>query len=130
MTSLKYLCLAFTLALIGSAGVSHPAAQSSPMVHPVDHQQMTPPAATDTTGAEPQMAMRQKMMADMMAMNTRLDTLVTRMNGATGEAKVSAIADAVTAIVEQHRAMHTEMMDMMMQMHAPGSKPMGGMMMQ
>ena len=128
MIRLKYLCVAFTLAMVGSAGVSYLAAQSAPMVHPADHQQMAQPAAADAAAGEAQMAMHQKMMADMTAMNGRLDALVARMNEATGDAKVAAIAETVTALVEQHQSMHAGMMEMMMQMHSSGSRPMGGMM--
>lgn len=39
------------------------------------------------------MQMHQTMMADMKAMDDKLNTLVTKMNAATGEAKVDAIAD-------------------------------------
>ena len=36
--------------------------------------------------------MQQKMMADMKAMDAKLDALVTKMNAAKGDAKVDAIA--------------------------------------
>ena len=75
----------------------------------------------------------QKMMAEMKAMDATLDVLMTKMNAATGEAKVDAIAELLTAIVQQRAAMHDRMMQMqsqmmgqMMQMHGQMMKQMGG----
>jgi hypothetical protein len=81
---------------------------------PTSHAQMT--------------GMHEKMMADMKAMDVKLDALVTKMNRAQGAAKVDAIAETVTAMVSQHKTMHDGMMkmegQMMMQMHS-GAMPMG-----
>jgi hypothetical protein len=52
------------------------------------------------------------MMATMMAADARLGELVNKMNDLPGTAKTDAISEVVTALVEQHRAMHTMMMDM------------------
>jgi hypothetical protein len=49
----------------------------------------------------------------MDSLNTRLDSLVARMNAATGEAKVPAMADVINELVAQRRAMHTRMGGMM-----------------
>ena len=51
------------------------------------------------------MQMHQKMMADMKAMDEKLNALVPKMNAATGEAKVNATADVVRAVVQQCASM-------------------------
>jgi|SRR6478672_3869803 hypothetical protein len=45
-------------------------------------------------------------MGNMMASEAKLEELVKKMNDAKGEAKTDAIAEVVTALVEQHRTMH------------------------
>ena len=52
------------------------------------------------------------MMANMMAADARLGELVNKMNDLPGTAKTDAISEVVTALVEQHRAMHAMMMNM------------------
>ena len=59
------------------------------------------------------MGMHQKMMAEMKATDARLDALVAKMNAATGDAKVQALAELVTAMVQQHKDMQGRMMSMM-----------------
>ena len=66
------------------------------------------------------------MMADMAAMDARLEALVVKMNAATGDAKVNAIAETVTALVREHKAMRDGMMRMMDGMHGGTMKPKGG----
>jgi hypothetical protein len=58
------------------------------------------------------MASRQKMMEDMKAMDAQLDTLVQKMNGATGQAKVDATAAVVAELVSQRKTMHERMASM------------------
>jgi hypothetical protein len=58
----------------------------------------------------------QKMMANMKAMDAKLNELVAKMNSATGEAKVDAIAELLTTIVQQHQSMRGGMMQMQGQM--------------
>jgi hypothetical protein len=80
-------------------------------------------SATQTAGDMPQrckemMAQHEKMAAGMKQADERLSELVTRMNAASGEAKVDATAATVTELVTQRRAMHEQMMsrhDRMMQ---------------
>lgn len=57
-------------------------------------------------------AMREKMMADMSASGVALDALVAKMKAAKGRAKVDAIAELLETMVQQHKAMHAEMMQM------------------
>jgi hypothetical protein len=71
------------------------------------------------------MDMRQQMRV-MDSMNARLDTLVGRMNRSTGNAKVGAMAQVISELVSQRRAMQTHMQQMMMRSHG---KPRGDHMM-
>jgi hypothetical protein len=66
---------------------------------PEDHAKHRPaaPAATKEAGA-------------------RLDELVAKMNAAQGQAKVDAIAELLTALVQQHQTMHGGMGEMMSKM--------------
>jgi len=61
----------------------------------------------------------------MDSLNARLDTLVSRMNRATGNRKVTAMADVINELVAQRKAMHEHMREMMqsrqgMMMHMMG----------
>src|SRR5689334_18186663 len=68
--------------------------------------QTTPPA-------QPRMAdmmqRHQQMMAEMQASDTKLDELVRAMNAATGDAKITAMAQVITELARQHQAMHQRM---------------------
>lgn len=61
----------------------------------------------DTMMAQPGMARQQ--MQTMDSLNARLDTLVARMNRATGDAKVAAMAVVITELVAQRKAMQADM---------------------
>jgi hypothetical protein len=82
------------------------AAGQSQAAPPHDH---TSPPAPSTEG----MKMHQQMMSDMKAADGKLDQLAKAMNGATGDARINAIADVVNELVNQHKSMHARM-DMMM----------------
>jgi hypothetical protein len=56
------------------------------------------------------MAEKEKMMADMKVADQRLDTLITKMNAATGMEQPAATAAAVTEMVAQSRTMRETMM--------------------
>jgi hypothetical protein len=75
------------------------------------------------------MGMHEKMMADMKSADAKLDAIIVKMNAAKGVAKVDAVAEALTAMVAQHKAMRDGMMQMqgqmMMQMHGAAAMPMG-----
>ncbi|HKY61267.1 MAG TPA: hypothetical protein VJP59_09670 [Gemmatimonadota bacterium] len=60
------------------------------------------------------MARHQEMMAHHEQMMARMDSLAVAMNESTGDAKVDAMAALLNEIVEQHRAMHEHMGEMMM----------------
>jgi hypothetical protein len=55
------------------------------------------------------MQSHQQMMADMKAGDAKLDELVRAMNAATGEAKVTAMAQVINELAKQHQAMHQRM---------------------
>jgi hypothetical protein len=77
-----------------------------------------PPAGESTpeVQAAEMIGRHQKMMANMKAMDAKLNELVAKMNSATGEAKVDAIAELLTTIVQQHQSMRGGMMQMQGQM--------------
>lgn len=72
------------------------------------------------------MAMRQKMMVDQKEADARLQPLIDKMTGATGSAKIDAMAAVVTELVRQ-RTTDRQSMNQMSQMMMPN---MMGMMMQ
>ena len=96
--------------------VQSPATQAQ---DPHDHDH---PAAADAKPATPaQQPGVMKMMADMKAADARLNALVQTMNAARGAEKTEAIAVLVTALVKEHTAMHSSMMDTMgMMNNMPG----------
>jgi uncharacterized protein HemX len=49
----------------------------------------------------------------MDSMNTRLDSLVSRMNRASGNAKITAMAQVINELVAQRKTMHQHMRQMM-----------------
>jgi len=69
------------------------------------------------------------MMAAMMASDAKIDELVKKMNAAKGAAKTDAIAELLTALVQEHRMMRgsmmtnmSSMMDMMKMMGNMGGR--------
>ena len=54
-----------------------------------------------------------KMMGDMKARDAKIEALVQKMNTAKGAEKTEAMADLLTALVEDRKAMHSSMMGMM-----------------
>ena len=78
--------------------------------------QQAPPPGQMGPGMAAQRAEQQKMRAQMMeqmkANDAKLDELVAKMNAATGDAKVDAIAAVVTEMVAQRKAMRGHMAPM------------------
>jgi hypothetical protein len=76
-------------------------------------------AASQATPAQPRMAdmmqRHQQMMAEMQASDQKLYELVRTMNAATGDAKITVMAQAITELARQQQASH-EHMRMMEQM--------------
>jgi hypothetical protein len=62
------------------------------------------------------MKIHEKMMAEMKTSQARLDDLAKKMNSATGNAKVDAMAEVLNELVRQHRAMGEHMGSMHQQM--------------
>ena len=56
--------------------------------------------------------MHQKMEAEMQAQDAELDKLVAAMSSATGDKKAEAVAAVVAKLVEQRKAMHSQMSGM------------------
>lgn len=128
---IRHTLLAVTLAIGGAVAVAFSTrAQSVPQTPPAAGQ----PAPHQMAGMampDAQMAgMHEKMMAEMKAIDVKLDALVTRMNAAKGNAKVDAMAELLTTLVGQHKAMHAGMAQMqdqmMMPMRGSMAMPMGG----
>jgi hypothetical protein len=70
------------------------------------------PAGDMAAHCKAMMEGHQKMMAEMETADRRLDELVSKMNSASGEAKVNATAAAVSELASQRKAMHQRMMQM------------------
>lgn len=70
--------------------------------------------AAQQPGPPPGMAERMRIMDST---NARLDTLVNRMNRATGTQKVTAMADVINQLVADRRAMQIRMRQMMESPH-------------
>jgi hypothetical protein len=85
-------------------------------------QQPGPPQPPDQRPGMSGIAEQTRMMDSL---NARLDTLVSRMNRATGNRKVTAMADVINELVAQRKAMQEHMRQMMesrqrMMMHMMG----------
>jgi type II secretory pathway component PulM len=55
------------------------------------------------------MQKHQQMMTEMKAADAKLDELVGAMNAATGDAKVTAMAQVINELARQHQVMHQRM---------------------
>jgi len=77
-----------------------------------DHHPGTTDTPTRATVSQPQT----NMMAAMMASDAKIDELVKKMNAAKGAAKTDAIAELLTALVQDHRMMRGSMMTNMSSM--------------
>lgn len=72
--------------------------------------QAQPPAMVDETQAAAMMAERQKMMANMRAMDQQLNDLVAKIDSARGDdAKIEAVTAVVRQLVAQRTQMHSQM---------------------
>lgn len=92
-----------------AAGVSALALSTQVLVAQQTEQRPGRPA--DTMMAEPGMARQQMRMMD--SLSARLDTLVSRMNQATGNRRIAAMADVITELVAQRKVMQEHMRAMM-----------------
>jgi hypothetical protein len=95
--------LIVALALAAGAGTLAIAAQTR------DQNTAQPPAAA---GMHDAMKMHEQMMAAMHARDAKLDSLVKTMDGATGQAKIDAMAAILRELVQNDKDMHAQMGDM------------------
>ena len=90
---------------------------------PDEHAKHHPEAQAEKAAAPPQAEGMAGMTGmDMKAQNAKLDALVTKMNAAQGQAKVDAIAELLTSLVQQHQTMHGDMGQMMSKMKDGAAK--------
>jgi len=82
---------------------------------PASHEEHHP-ATTETPNGVSAAAPQANMMAAMKASDAKIDELVKKMNAAKGAAKTDAIAELLTALVQDHRAMRGSMMTNMSSM--------------
>jgi hypothetical protein len=88
-------------------------------VSPEEHAAHHPLAQADKAPTpQPKPAPQAKGMKgmDMKSSNAKLDELVAKMNAAQGQAKVDAIAELLTTLVQHHQGMHGNMSEMMSKM--------------
>src|SRR5262245_53638932 len=91
------------------------------------HGQLPTPPAPD----QAQMGSMMRMMDSMRANDTKVNDLVARMNTATGTAKMDAMAELLTVLVDErkmHEPMMQNMMGMMGMMNRMNGSGRGGMM--
>lgn len=120
---MKARILVLGLASVVAAFVSTPAHLHGAQT-PEQHDQHHPEAAAAPAQAPgDQQAAMMAMMAQMKASELKLDELVKKMNAAKGPEKVDAIAELLTTLVRDHRAMRESMMSNMPAM----TNMMGGM---
>ena len=66
----------------------------------------------------PMSEMRQKMMQKMHTSDAEIERLVAAMNTATGDAKIAAMADLLTRMIQQQKTTRTDMQESMKTMMA------------
>jgi len=128
----RFTVLAATFAIGGLvavvASVHAQSAPATPAVAQAPHTMAGQAPGMAMSDAQ-MMAMHEKMLAEMKASDVKLDAVIAKMNTATGAAKVDAVAEALTAMVAQHKSMRDGMLQMqnqmMIQMHGAGTMPMG-----
>ena len=64
-------------------------------------------------GGQDHAAMMERHAREMDSLDSRLDSLVQRMNASTGNARTGAMAAVITELVSQRRAMHAHHREMM-----------------
>jgi hypothetical protein len=119
MTRLTFTALAVAVSLaVASTGTpllasgAPGARQAQEQDHQEHHPASEPQAEAQPQGSAGMMQMHQMMMANMKSMDDSVTGLVAKMNAATGEAKVAAMAELLTAVVQQHSGMRQGMMQM------------------
>ena len=117
---LRYFRIGGVLMAVAATSVPAHGWQASPDEHAKHHPAAPAGQAAPAPQATP--APRTTGMAGMKDAGARLDELVAKMNAAQGQAKVDAIAELLTALVQQHQSMHGGMGEMMSKMkHKDGA---------
>jgi hypothetical protein len=110
------------LGVVLTAGLTISPAAGWQVAIPEEHAKRHPSAQAETTTpvppAPPAVPRQAKSTGGMkgmgmMASSARLDELVKKMDAAEGQAKVDAIAELLTTLVQQHQSMHGDMGQMM-----------------
>ena len=110
------------LCLLAGFFVSAPAHLHGQQPSQAEHDQHHPGTTEPSAQAQPdQQASMMKMMSMMRANDQKLDDLVKKMNAAKGSAKVDAIAEVLTTLVQDRRTMHDSMSNMSMMMNMMGT---------
>ena len=111
------------LSLFAGLFVSAPARLHGQQPSQGEQHEQHHPGATDQAppAAGDQQASMMKMMATMHANDQKLDDLVNKMNAAKSNAKVEAIAELLTTLVQDRRTMHESMSNMSMMMNMMGT---------
>jgi hypothetical protein len=107
-----------TLGAVGLFGalIAAPAPLHALQAQQTQHDQHHPAATAPSDSTAPD-----KMKMDMMAADAKLEELVKKMNAARGAAKTDAMAELLTALVQNHRTMCGPMMaNMTSMMHMTG----------
>ncbi len=116
----------FLLATLATVAVPAAVLAQAPATEQ-QHEQRTAQSQTPPSGQNQQMMqMHEKMMAEMTAMDQKLDALVQQMNTAQGQAKVDAMGAVINEMVNQRKQMEQHMSSMMGMMGHGGM--MGSMM--
>jgi hypothetical protein len=118
----SFRVIAFAVA-IGTTG----AFAQEPAAPPPHSEMMSGKMAGMGDKSMPMMAMHEKMMADMKAMDAQMDAKVAAMNAARGGAKTNAIAAVINEMVSQQKQMMARMMTMHNQMMEQMAHPDGTM---
>jgi len=107
--------LVAAIAVVGTLIMAAPVLAQQPSAPPVDHSAHHPDAAAPPVSAS------QTGGGHQMTTNAKLDELIKKMNAATGAAKTVAMAELLTALVEERSSCQAMMADMMKAMHGDGS---------
>lgn len=113
--------LAAFVALPTSVHGQQPGAQTQEQ-HDHEHQAAGDTKAAGAATQRPGMMTpdMMKMMSDMKARDAKLEALVQKMNTATGAARTDAMAELLTALVDERQAMRNSMMGTMNMMGPTG----------
>ena len=96
-----------TALVIATLLIASPAiAQSTSPPSPGEHQQHAAQAPESTGPDRSMMQKHQEMMAGMKALDTKIESLIAKMNSAKGEEQISAVVELLNAMADKQKAMH------------------------